>query len=93
MKYHKEIGKKHGIPMLIQGPRGVFVCEFIDKEVAYSSRDFKGADVKNRMKFTSLMFDEGFFIAPRGRWYVCGAITEADVDKTLEYASRVMSKL
>jgi len=45
------------------------------------------------MKFASLMLDEGILIAPRGRWYVCAAITEADVDKTLECADRVMSKL
>jgi len=89
----KEIGKKHGIPLLIQGPRGVFVCEFIDKEVAYSPRDLKDADMEKRNKFAALMFDEGIFIAPRGRWYVCGAVTEEDVDRTLERADRAMGKL
>ena len=79
--------------MLIQGPRGVFICEFIDKEVAYSPRDSVGADVEKRMKFASLMLDEGILIAPRGRWYVCTAITEADVDRTLECADRVMGRL
>ena len=90
---NQEIGKRLGIPLLIQGPRGVFICEFIDREVAYSSRDLKGADVERRMKFGALMLDEGILIAPRGRWYVCGAITEADVDKTLDCADRVMGKL
>ena len=89
----KEISQRHSIPMLIQGPRGVFICEFIDKEIAYSSRDFKGADVGKRIKFGALMFDEGILIAPRGRWFVCGAITEADVDRTLECANRAMGKL
>jgi len=89
----KEISQRHGIPMLIQGPRGVFFCDFIEKEVAYSPRDFKEADAEKRMKFSALLLDEGIFIAPRGRWYVCGAITEADVDKTLECADLVMGRL
>ena len=89
----KEIGKKHGIPILIQGPRGVFICEFINKEAAYSPRDFTGADVEKRMRFGALMFDEGILIASRARWYLCGALTNDDVDKALEYADRVMTKL
>ena len=89
----KELSKKHGIPMLIQGPRGVFFCECIDKEIAYSPRELSGADVGKRMKFNALLLEEGIFIAPRGRWYVSGALTEADVDRTLESADRSMRKL
>lgn len=89
----KELGKRHGIPLLIQGPRGVFFCEFIDREIAYSPRDLKEADVEKRMKFASLLLDEGILTPPRGRWYICGALTEADVDRTLESADRAMSRL
>jgi len=89
----KELSKKHGIPMLIQGPRGIFFCECIDKEIAYSPRDLSGADVEKRMKFNALLLEEGIFIAPRGRWYVSGALTEADVDRTLESADCSMRKL
>ena len=89
----KELGKKHGIPLLIQGPRGVFVCEFIDKEIAYSPRDLKEADVEKRKKFGTLLLDAGIIAHSRGRWYICGALTEADVDRTLEVADRAMSRL
>ncbi len=89
----KEIAKRRGIPMLLQGPLGVFNYEFIDKEVAYSARDFKEADAERQKKFRALMLEEGIIIYVRGRWYVCGAVTEADVDKTLEAADRAMRKL
>jgi len=89
----KELGKKYGMSMLIQGPRGVFLCEFIDKEIAYSVRDLKEADVQKQRKFRSLLLEKGVLIFHRGRWYVSGGLTEADVDKTLECADYAMSRL
>ncbi len=74
-------------------PRGVFFCECIDKEIAYSARGLKEADVEKRMKFCALLLDEGLLIAPRGRWYASGALTETDVDKTLDCADRAMGRL
>jgi len=89
----KKISQKHGIPMLIQGTRGVFFAPFIDKEIAYSPRDLKGQDIEKQKKFRSLLLEEGINIFHRARWYVSGALTEADVDKTLESADRAMSRL
>jgi len=89
----KDISKRHGIPTLLQGPRGAFLFEFIDKEVAYSVRDLKEVDVAKQRKFRTLMLEEGILFFMRGRWYVSGGITEADVDKTLECSDRAMSKL
>ena len=89
----KDIGKRHGVPMLLQGPRGAFIYEFIDKEVAYSSRDLKEADAAKQRKFRTLMLEDGILFFMRARWYVSGGVTEADVDKTLESADRAMSRL
>lgn len=89
----KEVSKRHGIPMLIQGPRGVFFCEFIDKEIAYSPRDLKEADMEKQRKFSALLLEERILIAPPVRWYVSGGLTEADIDKTLESAERVAGRL
>lgn len=88
----KEVSKRYGIPMLIQGPTGVFWTEFIDKEIAYSARDLRGADAERQTDFRLLLLEEGI-LSYRGRWYVCGGLTEADVDKTLECADRVMGRL
>lgn len=89
----KEIGKKHGLPVLLQGPRGAFLYEFLDKEVAYGIRDLKDVDPTKQIKFRTLMLEEGILFFKRARWYVSGAITEADVDKTLDCAGRAIGKL
>ena len=89
----KELGKKHGIPILFQGPRGCLWTHFIDKEIAYSVRDLKEVDAEKFKKFRALLHEEGITILQRGRWYISGALTEADVDKTLDCADRAMGKL
>ncbi|MGA2671133.1 MAG: aspartate aminotransferase family protein [Dehalococcoidia bacterium] len=89
----REISKRIGIPLLVQGPRGVLFAWFLDKEIVYSVRDLKEVDQKKQAKFRSLMLDEGVMILHRGRWYLSGALTEGDVDKTLECAERAMGKL
>lgn len=89
----KEISKRRGIPVLIQGPRGVFFFDFIDREVAYSVRDLRVADLEKQNKFRTLLAEEGVLIMWRGRWYVSGGLTKVDVDKALECADRAMGRL
>ena len=74
-------------------PKGVFFFQFIDREVAYSVRDLRGADVEKEEKFRTLLAEEGVLIMWRGRWYVSSGLTETDVDKTLECVNRVMGRL
>ncbi|MFC1913229.1 aspartate aminotransferase family protein, partial [Chloroflexota bacterium] len=89
----KEISKRHGIPMLVQGPRGVFITTFIDKEVIYNPRDFKDADTVKQNKFRVLLTDDGVLPHVTLRWFISGAHTDEDIDKTLECADKVMAKL
>jgi len=89
----KEISRRHNIPMLIQGDTGFFYVEFIDREVAYSVRDLIGADMERKTRFLSLLTEEGVLPLPDGRFYVCGAVTDSDVDRTLEIANRVMVRI
>jgi glutamate-1-semialdehyde aminotransferase len=89
----KDISNRHGIPTLIQGPRGVFFYQFMDKEVAYSVRDLQGADVQKQARFRELLAEEGILIMWRGRWYVSGALADEDVDKTLDIVDGVMGRL
>jgi len=89
----KEIAKRLGIPVLIQGPRGVFFFQFIGREIAYSVRDLKEADVARQNKFRIMMAGEGILIMWGGRWYVSSALTEADIDTTLEKVESVLRKL
>ncbi len=89
----KEISSRHRIPTLIQGPRGVFFYQFIDREVAYSVRDLKGADIEKQNRFRTLLAEDGILMMWGGRWYVSAAHSEADIDKALECADRVLGKL
>lgn len=89
----KDISSRCRIPTLIQGPRGVFFYQFIDKEVAYSVRDVKEADVEKQDRFRNLLAEEGILMMWGGRWYVSGALTEADINKALECADRALSRL
>ena len=89
----REIGRRYDIPLLVQGPTGVFIIEFIDKDVAYSFRDLRGADTPRQKRFRELMLQEGIVMIKPGRLFVSGAHTEADIDQTLECAERVMARL
>lgn len=89
----KEISKRHGIPTLTQGPRGMFLFQFIDKDIAYSVRDLREADVEKQNRFRALLAEDGILIMWGGRWYVSGGLTEADVDRALESADRAMGRL
>ena len=89
----KELGKKHGIPILCQGPpRGTFSFHFLDKPVAYSIRELKEADTEKQAKFVRLWEEEGT-LGGSGRFHVCDAITDADIDWVLSGADRAMSRL
>ena len=89
----KQIARSHGISTLVQGPRGVFYFQFIDRDAAYSVRDLRDADVDKQNRFRMLMAEEGVLIMWGGRWYVSGAHTEADAAFALEAADRAMEKL
>ena len=89
----REISKRRGIPMLIQGPRGVFCCHFIDKEIAYSVRDLKEADLEKQNRFRVLLDEEGVLVMWGGRWYVSAGLTEEDVGRALECADRALGRL
>jgi len=89
----KEISRKAGFSMLLQGIRGVFFFEFLDKDIAYSVRDLKGRDVAKQKILRRTMLEQGILYFMRGRWFVSAAITEADVDRTLECAEYSFRRL
>lgn len=81
--------------MFMQGTRGVFITRFVDigKDVAYSVRDFAGVDMQKERRWAELMAEEGVILMFGGRFYISSAHSEADVDRTLECADRVMRRL
>jgi glutamate-1-semialdehyde 2,1-aminomutase len=90
----KETAKRHNFPMYIQGPTGVFVALFTDKQEINNATDLLTQDFKRQGKFINTMLaDEGILTTVGGRYYVSAALTEKDVDKTLEIMDSVMGKI
>ena len=89
----KEISRRLGIPLFIQGTRGVFITRFMetDREVAYTVTDFAGVDTQKERRWAELMAEEGIILMFGGRFYISSAHTGAD--RTLEGAEQVMRKL
>lgn len=88
----KEITRRHGFPVLIQGPRGALFHHFLEGDVVYSAEKLHmGADNQNYAKFLSRLTDQGVLVLMGGRWYISAAVTEADVDETLDRVDTAMS--
>jgi glutamate-1-semialdehyde 2,1-aminomutase len=89
----KEVAQKHGVQMRIQGARGVFFLIFgadSDKTI-YSDDDLMASiDLDKTLNFWSGMNLEGIGVMAGGRWYMSIAHTDADVDRTLQAADKVM---
>jgi glutamate-1-semialdehyde 2,1-aminomutase len=90
----KEIAQRLGIPMLLQEVRGCVFYQFTDLKVAYNMGEWMAAsDHARQERLRSGLFEAGALILFRGRWFVNSAITDEDVDKTLEMTEAVMRKI
>lgn len=89
----KEVSLRRGHPALLQGPRGVFFFLFSEKEVAYSVRELEDLDWEKHIKFLHGMIKEGVLMMFFTRWYISAAIEDADIDRALEAADRVLARL
>jgi glutamate-1-semialdehyde 2,1-aminomutase len=89
------IAKKYGIPLRIQGARGLFYTAFgLDSDkVLYTEEDMAGMDAGRMIQFWAALKQEGISALLGGRWYMSIAHTDEDVTKTLEAADKVMAAL
>jgi glutamate-1-semialdehyde 2,1-aminomutase len=89
------LAKKHGIPLRIQGARGLFYTAFgLDSDkVLYTEEDLAGIDFQKVLQFWAALKQEGISAVIGGRWYMSIAHTEEDVTRTLEAADKVMATL
>lgn len=81
--------------MRIQGARGVFFTIFgVDPErVVYADEDLATIDLTAMLNFWSKMHHEGIGVMAGGRWYLSIVHSDADVERTLDAADRVMATL
>ena len=90
-----EIGKRRGIPVRVQGVRGVFSVLFgLDSDTElYTDEDLQQLDFGQLVKFWSDMQQEGVLMFLGGRWFMSIAHTDADVEQTLEAADKCIADL
>lgn len=89
----QELNKKHHQNMLVQGLGPMLHTGFTDLEKVKDFRDVFSYDKAKLGKFIAAMHDEGIRIIGRGLWYISAIHTEAEIDKALEVADKVFSKL
>ena len=89
----REINAKYNQNMLVQGLGPMLHTGFTELKKVKEFRDVQSYDKVKLGKFIAGMHDEGIRIIGRGLWYISAVHTEADIDKALETADRVLSNI
>ena len=89
----REIAKKRGKPLLLQGPRGLQFMALIDRDVVSNPWELAPAFGPELNKLRQLLAAEGVLLAPGSRLFISGALSDADVDSTLRGFDQALAKL
>ena len=89
----REIGKKYGHSVFIQGPRGVFHVNFSDVEIAYRPDDLADADWQKLARFNELLLEQRVLVGGGTRFVMTDALTQRDIDDTLSRVDTAMNRL
>ncbi|MGB8589960.1 MAG: aspartate aminotransferase family protein, partial [Candidatus Acidiferrales bacterium] len=77
-----------GHKVVTNGGGPVFQLSFMEKRPS-NYRETLDADLARYKDFAVAMLDEGQLILPDGRWYISAALTDKDIDATLEAVRKV----
>ena len=90
----RALAMKHEQPMLIQGPGPTFYMSFTEvSEITDYRSHLENVDEDQYGKFRMGMLERGIRVFERGQWYVSTALTQEDVEKTLDAADDVLASL
>lgn len=85
--------REHGLPCLVQGPRGIFSLRLIDRAVAYTPTDLSGEDLRASSDLAALLQQEGVLMAGGARFNLCSAMTDDDVQETIHRFENAVRRL
>ena len=92
----RELARKHGNTLLIQGLPGVFNTAFTERDEITDYRDYaRHTDAACLRLFLKVLQDHGVRVTARGTWFLSTAHTDQDVADTLaaaEVALEVVKK-
>jgi glutamate-1-semialdehyde 2,1-aminomutase len=89
----REIGARHGVPVLVDGPGSVFQVYVTDLPAVRDYRDFAACDRPRMMRLHELLLERGVNTVPRGLWFLSSAHTAELVDETLQVVDEAFSLL
>lgn len=87
----RELLAKHGRPGLVNQVGPVFHMMFIERQSVTTFQEFSERDAGKYAEFAERMLAEGVLVRPSGLWYVSTVHTDAEVEKTLAAADRVLA--
>ncbi len=82
-----QILRERGHKVCVAGEGAVFHLSFTDRQ-PQNYRDLLVADKQKYSDFLLALLDEGVLPLPDGRWYISTAVTDQDVEHTLESVER-----
>jgi glutamate-1-semialdehyde 2,1-aminomutase len=86
----QELGKRHGLPLKVQGPGPMFHMGFTEREEVHEYRHTLDYDTERYREFCDLMLACNIRLIGRGLWYVSTAHSDADIDQCLAAADKVL---
>jgi glutamate-1-semialdehyde 2,1-aminomutase len=78
------------LTVLIQGPGPMFHMGFTAREKVRDFRETLDYDKAAYAQFVGEMHERGIRLIGRGLWYISGAHTEEDIERTIETAREVL---
>jgi glutamate-1-semialdehyde 2,1-aminomutase len=84
MREIKELSKRKGINLLVQGPGPMFHLAFTEREQIRNYRDYLDVETARYVALANRLQDLGVRVIHRGIWYLSTAHTQQDVALTLE---------
>ena len=90
----KEVAKKHGIDILIQGLGSVFYLSFTNLDSIKNYRDHaNNVDQEKYREFSKLMLLNGIRLSQNGRWHMSSSHDISDIEITIKAAELSFAEL
>ncbi|SDS31867.1 aspartate aminotransferase family protein [Microlunatus soli] len=85
--------RRHGVPMLVDGPGPVFQTCITDQPAVTDYRTFARCDRAAMARLHELLLTDGINIVPRGLWFLSTEHTTAQIEETLQIADTALAAL
>jgi glutamate-1-semialdehyde 2,1-aminomutase len=89
----REVGRRAGVPFLVQGLGTVFNTAFTDQPSVDGYRSHARCDLDKQKRFVHALQDAGVRPTSRGTWFMSTAHTDADIEETVRGAERALQTL